>query len=118
MTSVMQPCDAGIIKSFKCHYLHRLTEFYCDQLEREVSELTPPTLKDCIYFTLTAWAGVSEDTIANCWNAVKILDSQLEKQFNLFACIDVSDNIAAKIDKRIEILNLSRFEYKSNCTAK
>jgi len=79
--------------------------------------LTPLTLKDFIYFTLTAWAGVSEDTIVSCWNNEKILDSQLEKQLDLFARIDVSDIITAKIDRRIEILNLSRFKYKSNCTA-
>ena len=63
-TYVIQPCDAGIIRSFKSKYRNKLVKFMLNSYEKCVEELN---VKQSIYFVREAWRNVSKNTIENCW---------------------------------------------------
>ena len=65
-TSIIQPCDQGIIRSFKAFYRFLLTKF-CVRMIEEKEELIMPNVKQAIFLIKEAWDKVSEDTISNCW---------------------------------------------------
>ncbi|KAF7685938.1 Tigger transposable element-derived protein 6, partial [Cucumispora dikerogammari] len=79
-TSQIQPCDLGIIKSFKSHYKKMLLNkilFDCDSLENEKLDYTDLlkkiTIYDAMCFIHLAWDTVSIETIRNCYR--KALDN-------------------------------------------
>ena len=55
MISVIQPCDAGIIASFKAQY----RKLY--------------NIKHAIYNIAEAWMNVTPNTIVNCWRKTGVL---------------------------------------------
>ncbi|XP_065196555.1 tigger transposable element-derived protein 4-like [Sycon ciliatum] len=73
-TSVIQPCDAGIIQSFKCTYrrlmLRKVVQFVDDPT---MAKLDTAVLKKnvnilhCLQYAKSSWDSVSEATIQNCW---------------------------------------------------
>jgi hypothetical protein len=71
-TSIIQPCDAGIIKNFKVHYRKSLIKKWIDDVENG-KQIEPINIKEVIYMISDAWKQVSLTTIANCWNKTKIL---------------------------------------------
>ena len=74
-TSVLQPADAGIIKSFKNHYSSSLVNFLAKQIDDDeyINELIMPDLKEALYLIINAWSTVSEKTITNCFNYCDII---------------------------------------------
>jgi len=90
-TSHLQPCDAGIIKSFKPHYASQLVNFFVNQLDREIEKLVLPDVRKCIYMVVQAWRSVSEDTIVNCLRKCNILDSVIDNEINQSMNIDMTD---------------------------
>ena len=74
ITSIGQPCDAGIIQSFKSNYrkmmLRKVAQFVDDD---SVVRLDTSTLKKhvnilhSLQFAKAAWESVSEATVKNCW---------------------------------------------------
>ena len=73
MASVLQPLNAGIIKSFKTKYRKLLVEDLISQLEKEM-ELEFPNVKQAMYLVKRAYHLVSADTIFNCWMKTDILN--------------------------------------------
>jgi hypothetical protein len=71
-TSILQPCDAGIIRSFKCHYKNKLVQQMLKNIENKM-ELYTPSLKDAIFLCRDSWSCVTGETIKNCWLHVQIL---------------------------------------------
>jgi hypothetical protein len=70
MTSHIQPLDAGIINSFKCHYRKLQIQKMLDLVERSLpAELS---LDQAIRFSRMAWDSVTTSTIVNCWHHVGI----------------------------------------------
>jgi hypothetical protein len=65
-TSVIQPCDQGIIRVFKANYRYLLSKFCVRNLEIK-DELVMPNVKEAIYMIKEAWDKVSRETIVNCW---------------------------------------------------
>lgn len=61
-TSVIQPCDAGIIKTFKSNFLNKLLIFIPKQYE-EKKLVEAVNVKQAIYMTKKAWREVSKQTI-------------------------------------------------------
>ncbi len=54
-TRHLQPCDAGIIKSYKCHYASQLVGYFVSQLENEnLEQLIFPDVKKCLYMVVQA----------------------------------------------------------------
>ena len=91
-TSHLQPCDAGIIKSFKAHYASQLVNFYVNQLDNEnLEKLILPDVKKCVYMVVQAWRSVSENTIVNCWNKCDILNNVIDSEIDMLMRIDTSD---------------------------
>jgi hypothetical protein len=70
-TSRLQPCDAGIIRSFKAHYRKRLLRHILVRMDEasEAAELAKQvTLIDCILWVDTAWKSITADTIRKCFS--------------------------------------------------
>ena len=78
-TTKLQPCDAGIIYSFKCHYkclfLQNRINAYDDVQDGIVKELADHTIYDALQNAAEAWSMVSPQTISNCWKKMGILSS-------------------------------------------
>ncbi|GES96528.1 tigger transposable element-derived protein 6-like [Rhizophagus clarus] len=75
-TAHLQPCDAGIIKSFKAQYrkliVRNRIEAY--EISQELNKgVTPINICDAINFSKEAWDFVSQRTIVNCWRHTGIL---------------------------------------------
>ena len=66
-TSKIQPLDQGIIANFKINYRRELVRAIVENDKLVTAYLKSLTLKDAIYMTGTAWGGVKESTILNCW---------------------------------------------------
>ena len=68
LTSKLQPCDGGIISSFKAHY-KRLFVFHLVEQQEFDPSFSPGSVNLAVASRLVgrAWALVSEETIRNCW---------------------------------------------------
>ncbi|CAH1756865.1 3047_t:CDS:2, partial [Entrophospora sp. SA101] len=77
-TSHLQPCDGGIIHSFKSKYRWILCQNRIDAYDNKINQQIPVpklTIFDAISFTAEAWNLVSPSTIVSCWSKVDILPS-------------------------------------------
>uniref|UniRef100_U9TFX1 Uncharacterized protein n=1 Tax=Rhizophagus irregularis (strain DAOM 181602 / DAOM 197198 / MUCL 43194) TaxID=747089 RepID=U9TFX1_RHIID len=65
-----QPCDQGIINSFKVQYrklyLHNRFKAF-DNFNEHGTELGEIDIKKCIKYIARVWDNVTNDTIKNCW---------------------------------------------------
>ncbi len=69
-TSLLQPIDQGIIRSFKCLYKIQLVMKMLDRLE-ETNNYELPDLKEALYMVHKAWQDVTVKTFKNCWHHCK-----------------------------------------------
>ncbi len=76
-TTKLQPCDAGIIHSFKCHYkrlfIQNRINAYDDVQDGIVKEIADYSIFDALQNAADAWSMVSSQTISNCWKKTGIL---------------------------------------------
>ena len=76
-TTALQPCDAGIIHSFKCHYkrlfVQNRIDAYDDVQDGITETLSGYSVYDALQNSAEAWSMVSSQTIANCWRKTGIL---------------------------------------------
>jgi hypothetical protein len=66
-TSVLQPCDAGIIKCIKGQYRTQLVKHLIAYLDNEKNSVPAINLLDAIYMLSASWRKISENTIKNCF---------------------------------------------------
>ena len=73
-TSIMQPCDAGIIRNFKAGYrklmLRKITHLVDDESVETVDTNTikkSVNMLHCLQYSRDAWAAVTTDAVKNCW---------------------------------------------------
>lgn len=69
-TSLIQPCDQGIIKSFKTKYTNLLVQIIADDDKNEnnfTEYLKGYNILDVIYLVEKSWSDVSNQTIINCF---------------------------------------------------
>jgi hypothetical protein len=71
-TSRIQPMDAGIIMSFKCHYRSYFVKWLLQRYESEMENNKMDVLT-AIRFIARAWCEVSPQTIRNCFRHTGIL---------------------------------------------
>jgi hypothetical protein len=71
MTSVLQPLDCGIIRSFKAKYKQFLALHFLNE-ERD-NRNRRANIREAIEFASKAWEGVTSVTIKNCWHHAGIL---------------------------------------------
>jgi hypothetical protein len=73
MSSVVQPCDAGIIRTFKAYYRKRFNNLLLDGYENNIDNLEKINILDVFRLAVPAWVeDVSPATIANCFRHCKI----------------------------------------------
>ncbi len=76
-TSVLQPCDAGIIEFLKTEYKKLVVQYYLNCIETR-KEIIPADIKQAMIMVNKAWNCVSKETIANCWRHYDILGNSPE----------------------------------------
>jgi hypothetical protein len=85
-TTHLQPCDAGIIHSFKAHYKKLFLKKKIINFEEEQSGLEPDPINiyHAIKMVATAWNFVTPVIIYNCWKKTGILPEE-----NIFYSIEM-----------------------------
>ena len=75
MTSHVQPCDAGIIKTFKAIYRRLFVLRVIDKLMLDVvpEDIFDINILQAMNLAKQAWIQVSVDTIRHCWTHTQIL---------------------------------------------
>jgi hypothetical protein len=76
ITSLKQPNDRGIIKSFKCMVNKLQLRWVLDELDMgnaSRAEKAKPNVRQAIEWARQAWDSMLMKTIQNCWNSAKIL---------------------------------------------
>lgn len=73
-TSLIQPCDQGIINSLKAHYRRAIKERIIGQIDENLlgtitsNELAKKTsLLDAMHLLVAAWNSVTQTTVKNCF---------------------------------------------------
>jgi hypothetical protein len=78
MTSAIQPCDAGIICTFKAYYKKRFNNLLLDGYENNIDNLEMISILDAFRLAVSAWVeDVSPTIIANCFRHCKIRTSDI-----------------------------------------
>ncbi|XP_021356847.1 major centromere autoantigen B-like [Mizuhopecten yessoensis] len=73
ITSLIQPCELGIIRNLKCHYRQAVVKRVIDAIDTSVSSVTANDLSrkmtvfDAIHLLTKAWKAVTPTTIKNCF---------------------------------------------------
>ena len=79
-TTFLQPCDAGIINSFKCKYrtlfIQNRIRAYDDFQNGASNVIVDYTIYDALINASEAWADVSSQTIRNCWRKTGIVPEE------------------------------------------
>ena len=106
MTSEIQPCDQGIIRSLKCHYKRRLIHHTVKA--HDMNKKHEIDIKVAMYWLAEAWDTVTPTTIRNCWihagilppssNATLSSESEKETKDNS-DMKDIIDDISASLTK-------------------
>jgi hypothetical protein len=74
-TSKIQPCDAGIISSFKAHYRRKFIRYLLERFEEGESGPAKLNVLQAIRYIREAWQqDVMPATISNCFRHVQIRD--------------------------------------------
>lgn len=68
-TSVLQPMDQGIIRSFKCHYRKRLIRHVLLQIQESdlIASNVEIDVMQAMRWSLSAWDSVTKTTVFNCF---------------------------------------------------
>ncbi len=78
MTSTVQPCDAGIIRTFKAYYRKRFNNLLLDGYENNIDNPKKISILDAFHLTVPAWVeDVSPTTIAYYFLHCKIRTSDI-----------------------------------------
>ncbi len=73
-TAKVQPCDLGIINSFKCHYKKLLSSKKIKCAENKV--VFNLSLLDSLHMLKKAWDNVTEQTIINCFRKAQFIHQE------------------------------------------
>ena len=74
-TSQIQPCDAGIIRTFKSYYRNALVTKWIRELN-DGQAINKLNLKEAIELIADAWDNVKQSMINNCWQNTGILPTE------------------------------------------
>ena len=76
LTSTLQPCDGGIIHSFKAKY----RKMFLEKLSHDCmhDKRNKFTLKDALIMASDSWEALKSEIISSCWRKVNIMSKDLE----------------------------------------
>ncbi len=78
MTLTVQPCNVGIIRTFKAYYKKRFNNLLLDGYENNIDNPKKISILDAFRLTVLAWVeDVSPTIIANCFRHCKIRTSDI-----------------------------------------
>ncbi|CAB5355535.1 unnamed protein product [Rhizophagus irregularis] len=107
-TTALQPCDAGIIHSFKCHYKRLFVQNRIDAYDNVqdgfVKELADYSIYDALQNSAEAWSMVSSQTISNCWKKTGILPPNNEDIFDDDLIFDDLNEENEELERLIALL--------------
>ncbi|CAB5342952.1 unnamed protein product [Rhizophagus irregularis] len=107
-TTALQPCDAGIIHSFKCHYKRLFVQNRIDAYDNVqdgfVKELANYSIYDALQNSAEAWSMVSSQTISNCWKKTGILPPNNEDIFDDDLIFDDLNEEDEELERLIALL--------------
>ena len=110
-TAVTQPLDAGIIHSFKRHYMRLFMTHALQAYENGASNIYKINILQAMMFCEKAWKEVSESTIQNCWRVTRLVAVGPK-------CAHVQQEIARAVETQItdllDRLNISTSEFESD----
>lgn len=75
-TSILQPCDQGIIRNLKVHYRHLLLQKMVLAIDNK--EVFSVNVLDALRMLKSAWSKVKQQTIANCFRHAGFIDQSQE----------------------------------------
>ncbi|GBB86480.1 hypothetical protein RclHR1_12900007 [Rhizophagus clarus] len=117
-TSRLQPCDAGIIHSFKAQYRklflrNRIKAF--DNSQETGQPIPEITIKKAIKYVAKAWELVQPVTITNGWRKTGILppstDDDIDFDFDEFEEVDQLQDLIGQLASKIYRSPMSAEEY-------
>ncbi|KNF03721.1 hypothetical protein PSTG_03243, partial [Puccinia striiformis f. sp. tritici PST-78] len=77
LTSVLQPCDAGMIRAFKANYRRQALESamtrYEDNPNVDATAVFNMNQLEAMHLAREAWHSVTQKTIVNCWRHTGII---------------------------------------------
>ena len=76
-TSICQPLDQSIIRTFKAHYKRRWLQYQLNNYEVEKDSHKKMNVLQALRWAIEAWQGITETTIANCWLKSRVLAGQM-----------------------------------------
>lgn len=104
-TSVLQPLDQGIIRSFKCHYRKFVLRKVINNIE--ANRNCSISLLDAVEFMEQAWRKVNKQTVVNCFHHAKLFTGQVDA----VDCDDEDDVIPlAELIRRLGEINEHHFK--------
>jgi len=107
-TSILQPLDNGIIKSFKNHYNNSMIDsFVFSDFTKDIDPFTTLDIKSAIIFSSIAWGKVTVETVTNCFDqaffSIKVMD--LNSESDLIVSEEVMEEVVEIVlDEDEEIL--------------
>jgi hypothetical protein len=102
-TSRLQPCDAGIIASFKAHYRRKFVRYLLEQFESG-SDLSKLSVLEAILFIRESWQeDVTPTTIANCFRHINIRE-EWEEVAVVIETVEEEREVRSAIGQDIQLL--------------
>ncbi|KIY50094.1 DDE-domain-containing protein, partial [Fistulina hepatica ATCC 64428] len=90
LTPYVQPCDAGIIRTFKAKYRAKFCQRAIELDEAGEEDIYEINLLESMMLAREAWEGVTPETIANCWRHTGTLPFVGNTRFRNFELIDIA----------------------------
>ena len=76
-TSMCQPLDQGIIRTFKAYYKRKWLRYICSEYEKERNPVQSMNVLQAIRWTIEAWKeDVTDLTTNNCWVKSRVLSAK------------------------------------------
>lgn len=103
-TSVLQPCDQGIIKNVKHHYRTVIMRKYLSAIELK-TELPKINILDALFILKTAWGQVKNTTIENCFRHCGFKSTDLSVAHNSSIDSELNYDILSSLPNEISFVD-------------
>ena len=113
-TSVIQPCDMGIIHTLKAYCCHEIQAKIIDAIEDGCNDSSINTNKiakrlsvlDALHIHAGSWNKVTKETIRNCWRKANFFSAPEKQELYFETTITVPEGVAKEqFEKWLDIEN-------------
>uniref|UniRef100_H2ZXU3 DDE-1 domain-containing protein n=1 Tax=Latimeria chalumnae TaxID=7897 RepID=H2ZXU3_LATCH len=78
-TSILQPCDQGIIRTAKAYFHKQLARTVLHHVDDENNKATAVEIANAILMLANAWSDVNALTVRNCWKKGGLVIAPMEE---------------------------------------